>query len=109
LTKVNGLEHICADFAQQFRTGIRPPLAYRNFETPEILRGGEVPRRAGYSSLGDPSPQRRAIRRALESGPSYRQVQIMSKHMDPKTVMRYDRGRENLDQSAVNFLSYGEA
>jgi hypothetical protein len=30
----------------------------------------------------------------------------MSKHKDPKTVMRYDHGRENLDQNAVNFLRY---
>jgi hypothetical protein len=30
----------------------------------------------------------------------------MSKHKDRKTVMRYDHGRENLDQSAVNFLGY---
>jgi hypothetical protein len=36
----------------------------------------------------------------------YRQVQMMSKHKDPKTVMRYDHGRENLDQNAVNFLQY---
>jgi hypothetical protein len=27
----------------------------------------------------------------------------MSKHRDPKTVMRYAHGRENLDQNAVNF------
>jgi hypothetical protein len=26
----------------------------------------------------------------------------------PKTVMRYDHGRENLDQNAVNFLGYDE-
>jgi hypothetical protein len=31
---------------------------------------------------------------------------MMSKHRDPKTVMRYDHGRENLDQNAVNFLQY---
>ena len=24
----------------------------------------------------------------------------------PKTVMRYDHGRENLEQNAVNFLRY---
>jgi hypothetical protein len=30
-------------------------------------------------------------------GISYRQVQMMSKHRDPKTVMRYDHGRENLE------------
>jgi hypothetical protein len=28
---------------------------------------------------------------------SYRQVQMMSKHKEPKTVMRYDHGWENLD------------
>ena len=64
---------------------------------------------ADYSRLGDFSPhdlRRAAITRALESGLTYRQVQLMSKHKDPKTVMRYDHGRENLDQSAVNFLGY---
>ena len=33
---------------------------------------------------------------------------MMSKHRGPKTVMRYDHGRENLDQSAVNILAYDE-
>ena len=37
-----------------------------------------------------------------------RQVQMMSKHRDPKTVMRYDLGRENVEQNAVNFLGYDE-
>jgi integrase len=63
---------------------------------------------ADYSRLGDLSPhnlRRTAIRRALESGLNYRQVQMMSKHKDPKTVMRYDHGRENLEQSAVNLIS----
>jgi hypothetical protein len=32
----------------------------------------------------------------------------MSKSREPKTVMRYDYGRENLDQTAVNFLGYDE-
>jgi integrase len=66
---------------------------------------------AEYSRLGDLSPHdlcRTAITRALETGLSYRQVQMMSKHRDPKTVMRYDHGRENLDQNAVNFLGYDE-
>ena len=70
-----------------------------------------VKRWADYSRLGDLSPhdlRRTAITRALESGLSYRQVQMMSKHRDPKTVMRYDHGRENLDQNAVNFLAYDE-
>ena len=42
------------------------------------------------------------------SGITYNQVQMMSKYRDPKTVMRYDHGRENLDQNAVNFLGYDE-
>ena len=66
---------------------------------------------ADYSRLGDLSPhdlRRTAITRALEGGLTYRQVQMMSKHKDPKTVMRYDHGRENLEQNAVNFLSYNE-
>jgi integrase/recombinase XerD len=70
-----------------------------------------VKRWADYSRLGDLSPhdlRRTAITRALESGLTYRQVQMMSKHRDPKTVMRYDHSRENLDQNAVNFLGYEE-
>jgi integrase/recombinase XerD len=64
-----------------------------------------------FTGVGDVSPhdlRRTAITRALDSGLSYRQVQMMSKHRDPKTVMRYDHGRENLDQNAVNFLVYEE-
>ena len=70
-----------------------------------------VARWADYASLGDLSPhdlRRTAITRSLHSGLTYRQVQMMSKHRDPKTVMRYDRGRENLEQNAVNLLGYEE-
>jgi integrase len=70
-----------------------------------------VKRWADYSRVGDLSPhdlRRTAITRALESGLTYRRVQMMSKHKDPKTVMRYDHGRENFDQNAVNFLRYNE-
>lgn len=66
---------------------------------------------ADYSRLGDLSPhglQRTAITRALEVGLTHRQMQMMSKHKDPKTVMRYDHGRENMEQNAVNFLRYKE-
>ena len=65
-----------------------------------------------FTGVGDVSPhdlRRTAITRALEMGQTYRQVQMMTKHRDPKTVMRYDHGRENLDQNAVNFLGYDEA
>lgn len=62
-----------------------------------------------YAGLGKLSPhdlRRTAITRALDQGLSYRQVQMMSGHKDPKTVMRYDHSRENLELNAVNFLEY---
>jgi integrase/recombinase XerD len=70
-----------------------------------------VSRWADYGGVGKLSPhdlRRTAITRALDQGLSYRQVQMMSGHKDPKTVMRYDQGRENLDLYAVNFLKYEE-
>ena len=91
----------------------QPQTNYRTleFDKPLSTRMVQklVKRWADYSRLGDLSPhdlRRTAITRALESGLTYRQVQMMSKHRDPKTVMRYDHGRENLDQNAVNFLQY---
>jgi integrase/recombinase XerD len=62
-----------------------------------------------YSGVGKLSPhdlRRTAITKALDQGLSYRQVQMMSGHRDPKTVMRYDHHRENLEQNVVNFLDY---
>jgi site-specific recombinase XerD len=70
-----------------------------------------VRRWADYAGLGKLSPhdlRRTAITRALDQGLTYRQVQMMSGHKDPKTVMRYDHGRENLEQNAANFLDYNE-
>lgn len=64
-----------------------------------------------FTGIGKVSPhdlRRTTITRALDKGLTYRQVQMMSGHKDPKTVMRYDHGRENLDQNAVNFLDYEE-
>jgi integrase len=91
----------------------QPGVNYRtlDFDKPLSTRMVQkiVKRWADYSRLGDLSPhdlRRTAITRALDSGLTYRQVQMMSKHKDPKTVMRYDHGRENLDQNAVNFLLY---
>ncbi len=93
----------------------QPHVNYRTltFDKPLSTRMVQkiVKRWADYSRLGDLSPhdlRRTAITRALDSGLTYRQVQMMSKHRDPKTVMRYDHGRENLEQNAVNFLGYDE-
>jgi integrase/recombinase XerD len=94
---------------------IQPHTNYRTLDFTKALstRMAQkiVKRWADYSRLGDLSPhdlRRTAITRALESGLTYRQVQMMSKHRDPKTVMRYDHGRENLELNAVNFLGYDE-
>ena len=93
----------------------QPHTNYRilDFDKPLSTRMVQkiVKRWADYSRIGDLSPhdlRRTAITKALDSGLTYRQVQVMSKHRDPKTVMRYDHGRENLDQNAVNFLGYDE-
>lgn len=93
----------------------QPHTNYRTLEFDKALstRMAQkiVKRWADYSRLGDLSPhdlRRTAITLALDSVLTYRQVQMMSKHKDPKTVMRYDHGRENLDQNAVNFLMYDE-
>jgi integrase/recombinase XerD len=70
-----------------------------------------VKRWGEYSGIGKLSPhdlRRTAITRALDQNLTIRQVQMMSGHKDPKTVMRYDHHRENLDRSAVNYLSYVE-
>jgi integrase/recombinase XerD len=93
----------------------QPVVNYRtlDFDKPLSTRMAQkiVKRWADYSRIGDLSPhdlRRTAITRALETGLTYRQVQMMSKHKDPKTVMKYDHGRENMEQNAVNFLGYDE-
>ena len=64
-----------------------------------------------FCGLGILSPhdlRRTAATRALDQGLSYRQVQMMGGWKDPKTVMRYDHGRENLTLNAINFLAYDD-
>lgn len=91
----------------------QPSVNYRTleFDKPLSTRMANkiVARWGEYCGVGKLSPhdlRRTAITRALDQGLSYRQVQMMSGHRDPKTVMRYDHHRENLDQNAVNHLSY---
>ncbi len=93
----------------------QPTVNYRTLEFAKPLSTrmawNVVQRWADYGRLGKISPhdlRRTAITRALDQGLTYRQVQMMSGHKDPKTVMRYDHGRENLEQNAVNFLDYSE-
>jgi integrase/recombinase XerD len=68
-----------------------------------------VARWADYGGIGHLSPhdlRRTAITRAFDLGLSHRQVQAMSGHRDPRTVMRYDHNRVELDHNAINFLHY---
>lgn len=91
----------------------QPHLNYRTLEFNKPLSTrmawNIVRRWAEFTGVPKISPhdlRRTAITKALDQGLSYRQVQMMSGHRDPKTVMRYDHGRENLEMNAVNFLNY---
>lgn len=70
-----------------------------------VRKWGEM---GGVGKISPHDLRRTAITKALDQGLTYRQVQMMTGHKDPKTVMRYDHGRENLEQNAVNFLNYDE-
>ena len=93
----------------------QPEVNYRTlvFDKPlsTAMVWNVVRRWGSWSGVGKLSPhdlRRTAITKALDQGLSYRQVQMMSGHKDPKTVMRYDHHRENMEQNAVNFLTYEE-
>jgi integrase len=93
----------------------QPHTNYRTLEFNKPLSATMVwhivKRWGEFTYVGKLSPhdlRRTAITQALNQGMSYRKVQMMTGHKDPKTVMRYDKDRENLEQNAVNFLSYEE-
>lgn len=93
----------------------QPHTNYRTlvFDKPlsSVMAWHIVKRWGEFTGVGKLSPhdlRRTAITRALDQGLTYRQVQMMSGHRDPKTVMRYDHGRENLEHNAANFLDYDE-
>ena len=102
-----------SDGAEQYV--FQPHTNYRTLEFNKPLSSTmawHIVRRWGeFTGVGKLSPhdlRRTAITRALDQGLSYRQVQMMTGHRDPKTVMRYDHGRENLELNAANFLRYEE-
>ena len=68
-----------------------------------------VARWGDFTGVGHVTPhdlRRTVVTQLLEDGYSYRDVQMVTKHKDPKTVQKYDRARENLDKNPVNFFSY---
>nr|QEO74815.1 phage integrase family protein [uncultured bacterium] len=62
-----------------------------------------------FSGVGKVTPhdlRRTVVTELLNRGHSYREVQMVTKHRDPKTVMRYDRARDNLENNPVNTFTY---
>src|SRR5215213_3436721 len=65
-----------------------------------------------YSGVGKITPhdlRRTVVTELLNRGHSYREVQMVTKHRDPKTVMRYDRARDNLENNPVINFNYEES
>ncbi len=51
-----------------------------------------VPRAKVFSTVGKP------LITSFDAGVDLRDVQIAARHADPRTTMRYDRARKNLDR-----------
>jgi integrase/recombinase XerD len=69
-----------------------------------IVRG--VARRAGIGKRVGPHTLRHAfITAALDAGVPLRDVQEAATHADPRTTMRYDRGRQSLDRHATYIVA----
>ena len=68
-----------------------------------VARWGE------FTGIGRVTPHdlgRTVVTKLLNDGRSYREVQMVTKHKDPKTIMRYNHARENLDSSPVSHLTW---
>jgi integrase/recombinase XerD len=65
-----------------------------------------IVRRVGVDKPIGPNTLRHAfITAALEAGVPLRAVQEAASHADPRTTMRYDRGRVSLDRHATYIAS----
>lgn len=91
----------------------QPLINYRTLEFDKPLSARMiqkiVARWGKYTGIGHVTPhdlRRTVVTKLLNDGHTYREVQMVTKHKDPKTIMRYDHGRENLESSPVNTLSY---
>jgi site-specific recombinase XerD len=93
----------------------QPHTNYRTLEFAKPLSSRQahkiVRRWAEYTGVGKVSPhdlRRTVITKLLNDGKSYREVQMVTKQRDPRSVQRYDHGRENLESNPVNTLSYND-
>ena len=93
----------------------QPVVNYRTLEFDRPLSTRMVQKIVGrwaeFTGIGHVTPhdlRRTVVTKLLNDGHSYREVQMVTKHKDPKTVMRYDHARENLESSPVNTLSWDE-
>jgi site-specific recombinase XerD len=93
----------------------QPLVNYRTLEfnkplSPRMVQK-IVARWAKFTGIGHVTPhdlRRTVVTKLLNDGHSYREVQMVTKHKDPKTIMRYDHARENLESSPVNTLDWSE-
>jgi integrase/recombinase XerD len=84
----------------------QPSINYRTleFDKPLSTRMVQkiVSRWAEYTGVGHVTPhdlRRTVVTKLLNDGHTYREVQMVTKHKDPKTIMKYDHARENLDKA----------
>jgi site-specific recombinase XerD len=67
---------------------------------------GRVTRAAGIDKHVTPHTLRHGfITAALDAGVPLRDVQEAASHADPRTTMRYDRGRQSLDRHATYIVA----
>ena len=65
-----------------------------------IARRAEIGKRVGPHTL-----RHAFITAALDAGVPLRDVQEAASHADPRTTMRYDRGRQSLDRHATYIVA----
>ena len=71
-----------------------------------LERSGRWGQFSGVGKITPHDPRSTVITELLNRGHSYREVQMVTKHKDPKTVMRYEHARENLDKNPINTFDY---
>jgi integrase/recombinase XerD len=65
-----------------------------------VARRAEIMKRVGPHTL-----RHAFITAALDAGGDLRDVQEAASHADPRTTMRYDRGRQSLDRHATYIVA----